>query len=592
MRGSCISTGRSVAGCALALAIACGGSGSGIGGDGQDYSANFAGQWNGTAVVAGTGQSSTTPGVAIHITSTGKNALAIGDICVDLSGPPATPTGATTFTIGARSCPPAPVTGCSSVTLAVARGSGVLAGSTLSFGMDGTASGCSQTIPFSLTFSGTRTVGSVTPPPGSGPPPPAALVVSLRQTQFGTPAVGAALDASGTTGSGSAPLTFAWTLVSAPAGSVAAIADAAAPIAHLTPDLAGDYVAHVQVSQGTLSAGASVTLSVFAPIAPIAFRPVAAQYSRALDRLVAISTVPDRIHVFDPVSQQDTAIALPLAPRCLSVSSDGLFAAVGHDAWVSYVDLSAAKVIATWAVTADAGDVVIGDPITIADPTTLAERTTRFAYVFPSRDQWVAIHDVDLGNGAEKTSGGLVYAGMRAKLLPGSKQMFAIDTGLSPQQLYRFDIGADGITGSGNGSPYWGSYGMGLAIWISRDGQQILSAAGNRFRPSDMTYAGKLGVTAPISSADWSGEAGRWVVQPSGGFYASDPSVDTSFWTVDSQFLAAPEETKYPRFVRAPEGYLLHGRHVFYDRTGTRRVALLEIDDAANLLDNYAVLVF
>jgi len=579
--------------CVASLAVAaCGGSAD-IGGD---YANVFAGRWIGTVTAIAAGQTVPTSNVALDIARTGTNALRIGDICPDQSGPPAVVTGSTTLNIGGTTCPSYPVSGCSAVTLAIAKGTGVLAGADLALSMDGTLSGCSRSFAISVTFSGTRTGAPPSggtdgglPPDAGSPPSPSPPTVKLRTTQYATTGETAALDASGSTGTNDAgPLTFALTLVSAPAGSGAALADTEAPIAHLAVDRIGDYVARVVVSQGALSSSGSVTLSVFDRVTPIGFRPVDAEYSRALDRLVAISSTPEQLHVFDPIAQKDSAVSLPVAGRCLSVSSDGKFAAVGHDGWVSQVDLSGPTVIAIWPVTADAGDVVISDPITIAD------RTTRFAYIFPSRDQWTAIHDVDLGNGAEKTSGGLVYAGMRARLQPGSSHIFAIDTGLSPQQMYRFDIGADGIAGGGTGSPYWGTYPMGLGIWISRDGVQILSATGNRFRTSDMSYAGKLDLGSSISSADWSAEAGRWIVQPAVGYCYSgcNATADTSFWTVDSQYLSSGAETKYPRFVHAGDGHLLHGRYVFYDSAGQHKIAVVQVDASSSLLEDYAVLVF
>jgi hypothetical protein len=136
----------------LGLVIGCGGGGN----DGPDFSANFTGQWNGTVIVTVNGQSQSTPGLSVHITPTGKNALVIGDICSDLSGPPASVTGASTLTIGAKACPPAPVTGCSAVTLSVTKGTGVVSGNTLSFVFDGTVAGCSQSVGFSASFTGTR----------------------------------------------------------------------------------------------------------------------------------------------------------------------------------------------------------------------------------------------------------------------------------------------------------------------------------------------------------------------------------------------------------------------------------------------------
>ncbi len=395
-----------------------------------------------------------------------------------------------------------------------------------------------------------------------------------------------ALDASGSADAQGRTLHFAWTLQSAPAGSNATLSDASAPIAHLTPDLNGSYVVEVLVTAGDSSAKASTTVQAGPPLPTIAFRPIDAKYSRALDRIVAIATGPDKLHLLGPVSQEDVAVTLPLPPRCVSISGDGLYAAVGYDAWVSYVDLTNAQIIKTWPLAASAGDIVLGDAI--------APSGTRIAYVFPSRDQWVTIHAVDLGSGGETTFA-TIYAGMHAALQPHSSHLFGVTSGLSPAQLYRFDFDSSGILNGGGQSPYWGDYSMGPRIWVSGDGQQILTSAGTRFRASDMTYAGTVSLGDPnpvgIASADWSAAAGRWALQPAAGYGPSTSPMDTSFWTVDTQYLASPSQVPYPQFVHAGHGYAVHGRFLFFDSSGTKRVALAEVDESANLLDNYVVLV-
>jgi len=90
----------------------------------------------------------------------------------------------------------------------------------------------------------------------------------------------------------------------------------------------------------------------------LSFRPVAAEYSTALDRIVMISANPNQLHIYDPVSQSDTKVSLSKAPLGVSVSPDGLHAAVAHDLLVSYVNLSTGAVEKTF-TTAITGPVVV-----------------------------------------------------------------------------------------------------------------------------------------------------------------------------------------------------------------------------------------
>lgn len=62
--------------------------------------------------------------------------------------------------------------------------------------------------------------------------------------------VSVALDGSGSSDADLDPLTFAWTLVSAPSGSTAALTGAASPTPELVPDLIGQYVVELVVDDG------------------------------------------------------------------------------------------------------------------------------------------------------------------------------------------------------------------------------------------------------------------------------------------------------------------------------------------------------
>lgn len=73
--------------------------------------------------------------------------------------------------------------------------------------------------------------------------------------------------------------------------------------------------------------------------APLAFNVVDSDYSTALNRIIAVAASPNELHIYDPAVQSDAVIPLNLTPTCVSVGPDGLHAAVGHDGYVSYVDL-------------------------------------------------------------------------------------------------------------------------------------------------------------------------------------------------------------------------------------------------------------
>jgi hypothetical protein len=66
-----------------------------------------------------------------------------------------------------------------------------------------------------------------------------------------------------------------------------------------------------------------------------------AEYSAALEAIVMVSGQPaNALYVYYPASGIERELLLDKAPTCVSVAPDGLKAAVGHDALITYVDLA------------------------------------------------------------------------------------------------------------------------------------------------------------------------------------------------------------------------------------------------------------
>ena len=65
------------------------------------------------------------------------------------------------------------------------------------------------------------------------------------------------------------------------------------------------------------------------PVHSLGLHVIAADYSKALDRMIIVSAEPNQLNIYDPVSRANTAVPLLLLPTSVSVSPDGLHAAVG-----------------------------------------------------------------------------------------------------------------------------------------------------------------------------------------------------------------------------------------------------------------------
>lgn len=96
------------------------------------------------------------------------------------------------------------------------------------------------------------------------------------------------LDAGGSTNLAAAPLTYSWTVLSAPDGSTAALSDSAAVRPTFSADLDGNYVIEVSVSDGTETSTAQVVVSTN-DVAPVAVLGEDQQVEAGQGRFVDIS---------------------------------------------------------------------------------------------------------------------------------------------------------------------------------------------------------------------------------------------------------------------------------------------------------------
>jgi hypothetical protein len=144
------------------LSIRCGGDPDGLSHPklDQDYSSSFAGTWNGSATIASSGQPSQTTTAIQPIETVGFNRLSVAEMCTGVPGA-AGIDSATSFSIDALTCKPTNAS-CGAITIRYDRGTGHLAQGTLTMTLEGNASGCGQSLQFTLTFTGTRAAGAVT----------------------------------------------------------------------------------------------------------------------------------------------------------------------------------------------------------------------------------------------------------------------------------------------------------------------------------------------------------------------------------------------------------------------------------------------
>jgi len=297
-------------------------------------------------------------------------------------------------------------------------------------------------------------------------------------------------------------LSFTWRVVELPPDSdIQTVYQG--PVQTIRFDRQGKYTVELEVDDGyestfltleSFDVTAYAVIDLSEPIIDAEFDPVGV-------RIVALAA--EKLFTIRPDGDQAT-VELPTRAKAVSISPDGAYAAVGHDWWVSHVDLNEMRLLATHSVPASLGDIVIDGH--------------GYAHVFPDTGQWVSIYSVDLASGAISRSGqGSVRHRMRARLHPSGRKIYGADTDLSPSDLERYSI-AGGAIHVDYDSPYHGDYPFCGNVWFGPDGKIILSPCGvvvraTDDRATDMHIVMRLdGLSDQIRHAASSDDGGVWYV--------------------------------------------------------------------------------
>lgn len=444
--------------------------------------------------------------------------------------------------------------------------------------------------------------------------PPVPVVSGTSAVNAGD---GATLSAAASTDVNGDPLTFSWSLAG-PAGTAATLSGATGPTTSFDTDKAGSYVVTLAASDGVETRTTTRTVVAHPHLWKLGHDVVAATYSKAIDRLVMISTTPQALWILDPVTEQETRIDLTNGPPIsVGVSADGLAAAVGRNGGVAHVDLSAGTVLGecpmTWTDNTtgtpvvwpyDVGSVAVGPPIEVG--TRQAPRTTRFAYTAPGTapNHGDFTIGVDLGTCGKSfywMNQSYAFEGTSA-LRPNASQLVVQDFNYA---FYSFPVAATGPIGTPTISNAYNNCWTGF--WFTEDGGRFVCQSGLVFGADLVTINGSLQFPSlgalgnlpfpgylPMRHADHSTVKQQISIIPK----ADSGQIDAD--TVLRRFGApAGLPASYPESgaaVSLPSiaidsvTYKGHGRWVFYRSDGSARYVVLAPPPAATTVNAVAAM--
>jgi hypothetical protein len=316
-----------------------------------------------------------------------------------------------------------------------------------------------------------------------------------------------------------------------------------------------------------------------AQVTPLSFRPVAAEYSTALDRMIFVSAGPNLLHIYSAQSQADQTVALSAAPLSLAVSPDGLHAAVGHSSLVSYVNLSTGVVEGTVPIPAPAAGLAL---------------SSTWIYVFPGQTSTGSIAlSINIGTGAV-SSRSITFTGTATRYNAAVNSIYGTREGISPDDIERYDISSGPIANQTD-SIYHGDFNICGPIFFSSAGDRIYTGCSTVFHAStdpsqDMRYIETIPGASSVRSLTDSASLGRIaLIQGSPAFFPGTQQNDSVVLLYSADYLNPIGQFALADFAGGGKTFKANGKWVFFNASSTFLYAVDEADSTSGLLNDFAI---
>ena len=385
-----------------------------------------------------------------------------------------------------------------------------------------------------------------------------------------------------------ADLSFQWELASRPVGSSTELQMSDQVFAAFVPDMKGEYVLRVKVSDGIQeSEFSTVTVTAEDPadklLIELDFEVLASAYSQSLEKLVLSVSSPARLVLFDIETQQTEEIALQNSAPVMTLSLDGKEVALANSTSVTIVDLMSKAITGEFSIDSSASD--------------LALPGNGFVYVFPLTNQWRNILSIEIATGVQTfNEGRSIYAGTMVDLHPSGNFIYGADNGLSPSDIELYDV-SGGTASYVKDSPYHGDYAMCGNVWVASDGASLFTPCGNVFRANpgeadDMQYRGALNLNnARIRALSHFGEEIALITQPRSA-YDDNPELGHVINLYNSTNFGFDRAVEIPESRVGDISYRNYGQELFHSADGSTLISVVKVDSEAGKLYEHSLFVF
>ncbi len=252
-----------------------------------------------------------------------------------------------------------------------------------------------------------------------------------------------------------------------------------------------------------------------------------AVFNKNTNTLYYTTTSPNKLITLDINTKEVlNEIDLSKAPTCLAISEDWMTAAVGHNGYISAIDLSNNTVTSVYTIDYSVNDIAWGED-------------NWFCYT-QKGGSFTNVHYINTADGTLYEDPGRknLDGSSILKKVPGEPYLIATRNSTSPSGFFAFDIASKSIKSYSH---------MSLSnFWLSEDGEYIFSRNLNVYRTtsstsSDDTFDAEINSIAKITTEStyymeyvYHSNNYLWVIQPASYF---DDEPNTIYQVEDNDFI-------------------------------------------------------